>query len=164
MYDATTVEEITYAKSLNDPTEDKFHGSYDAILHTFFNTASGYIVEHQVMGPGGKPEFIIVRRGGTPSQRNPVIIVELKRPSKWNAAGKQEVLNDLTQYIEGRLDHTSYSKIYGIGAIGFHWMTCEMPKTGPHVPTVINNWHDDITTAAGYALLHTFANTVHNIS
>ncbi|KIL56567.1 hypothetical protein M378DRAFT_45193, partial [Amanita muscaria Koide BX008] len=67
----------------------------------------------QVMGEGGKPEYIIVHHAR--GKRNPHLIVELKRSNKWTTAGKNEIRDDLTTYIEGQFDLTQYNTIYGVG-------------------------------------------------
>ncbi|TDL17550.1 hypothetical protein BD410DRAFT_843580 [Rickenella mellea] len=161
-YDAVTIREADHVKGLQNAVEDDLHGLYDAILHHFFGRDRNYIIEHQKMGPGGKPEFIVIRHD-TPGKRNPVLIVELKRPSKWTTAGKQEIMQELTAYIEGRLDMTEYSMIYGLAGIGVHWTACYMKKAGGPNPVIVQPWHDDITSAQGYNLMQAFANTVHNI-
>lgn len=135
-YNDTIKEEASYAASLLDAaTEDKFHATYSGILTEWFPTSLGYIIDHQIMGPGGKPEYIVVRHAG--GRRNPLLIVELKRPSKWTTAGKREVVDDLKTYIEGRFDLTKHNIIYGLGGIGLKWMVCKMTQDGDDVPSVI---------------------------
>jgi len=58
-------------------SEDQFH----AILTTWFPTSEGYMID-----TGGEPD---VRRG---KRRNPLLIVELKRPERWNDAGKEQLV------------------------------------------------------------------------
>jgi len=161
-YDATIKEEAAYAASLGSAaTEDKFHATYSAILTKWFPTSKGYLIDHQLMGEGGKPEYIIVRRAG--GMRNPLLIVELKRPSKWNDAGKREVVSDLTTYIEGRFDLTQYNTIYGLGGIGLNWMVCKMEKSGQHVPQTILDWRGDISSDQSYGHFSEVANLVYHI-
>lgn len=161
-YNATIKEEAQYARSLGDgATEDKFHATYSAILTTWFPSDKGYIIDHQVMGEGGKPEYIIVRHAG--GKRNPLLIVELKRPNKWNDAGKKEVLSDLTTYIEGRFDLTQYNTIYGLGGIGLNWMVCKMEKSGQHVPQTILGWRADISSDQSYTDFAEVADKIYHI-
>ncbi len=54
------------------------------------------MIDHQIMDEGGKPEYIVVCHVG--KRRNPLLIVELKRPERWNHAGK---LDELLIYAEG---------------------------------------------------------------
>ncbi|KAG2338811.1 hypothetical protein BDR05DRAFT_1062515 [Suillus weaverae] len=161
-YDQTIKTEAQYANNLGSgATEDKFHATYNGILTHWFPTSHGYIIDHQVMGEGGKPEYIIVRHAG--GHRNPLLIVELKRPSKWTAAGKSEVLDDLETYIEGRFELTQYNTIYGVGGIGLNWMVCKMEKTGGHQATEVLGWQDDIASDASYTAFQTIANLVYHI-
>lgn len=144
-YDNTIKQEAAYVAGLGSTaTEGRFHALYSGILTAWFPTSKGYIIDHQILGGGGKPEYIVVRHAG--GHRNPLLIVELKRPSKWNDAGKQEVVQDLTDYIEGRFDLTQYETIYGVGGIGLHWIACKMEKSGSHTPTTVLGWEDDISS------------------
>ncbi|KAJ7104584.1 hypothetical protein C8R43DRAFT_963787 [Mycena crocata] len=86
--------------------------------------------------------------------------VELKWPSKWTNAGKVEAMSDLTQYIEGRFDITLYSKIYGLGGIGLHWMACAMEKAGL---AELWDWEDDFDSGASYVAFEGIAELVYNI-
>lgn len=64
-YDNIIKTEAQYAKSLGSTaTEDKFQATYNGILTHWFPTGQGYVIDHQVMAAGGKPEFIIVRHAG----------------------------------------------------------------------------------------------------
>lgn len=100
---------------------------------------------------------LFVVRGGS---RNPVLIVELKRASKWTRA---EVTDDLT-YIEGRFDSSIYNTVYGLGGIGLHWMVCRMEKSGPDSLEAVEEWQDDITSDASYGRFSGIADLVYNIS
>ena len=103
-------------------TEEKFRAPYRAILTTWFPTSKGYMIDRQVLHDDevGRHNYLVVRHAG--GYHNPLLIVKLKRPAKWNDAGKAEVLEDLTGYIRGRFDLTQYDTIYGLGVIGCHWM------------------------------------------
>jgi hypothetical protein len=161
-YHNTIRQEAAYLAGLDSTaTEDKFHGLYNGILNTWFPASRGYIIDTQLLGVGGKPEFIAVRHAG--GHRNPLLIVELKRPSKWNNAGKQEVVSDLTEYIEGRFDLTLYKTIYGVGGIGLHWMACKMEKSGSDTPTTVLGWQDDVSSNRSYNAFKTLADLVYNI-
>ncbi|KAI0005337.1 hypothetical protein BJV74DRAFT_216244 [Russula compacta] len=162
-YDDTIKTEAQYAKSLDSTaTEDKFHATYNGILTHWFPTSQGYVTDYQVMGDGGKPEFIIVRHAG--GKRNPVLIAELKRPAQWTTAGKKEVVNDLTTYTVGRFDLTQYNTIYGVGGIGLTWMACKMEKSGTPDPVVVQDWQDDISSDTSFTKFQTIAGLVYNIT
>lgn len=124
------------------------------MLTTWFPTSRGYIIDDQVMGEGG--QLLIVRHAG---YRNPLLIVELKRPSKWTAAGK----DDLQTYIEGRFELTKYNTIYGLGGIGLRWMVCKMEKSGGPQPTLVLDWQNNIASETSYAQFQIIANLVYNI-
>jgi hypothetical protein len=142
-------EEATFVANLGSTTtEDKFHGLYNAILASRFPTSKGYIIDHQVLGNNevGRHKYIIVRRAA--ELHNPMLIVKLKRPARWNDAGKAEVLEDLIGNIEGWFDLTQYDTIYGLGGIGLHWMVCKMEKSasGSHKVTTVLDWCGDINS------------------
>jgi len=161
-YDQTIQTEALYVHNLgSSATEDKFHATYNGILTHWFPTSRGYIIDHQVMGEGGKPEYLIVRHAG--GYRNPLLIVELKRPSKWTAAGQDEVRDDLQTYIEGRFELTKFNTIYGVGGIGLHWMVCKMEKSGGPQPTLVLDWQNNIASDASYTQFQTIANLVYTI-
>jgi hypothetical protein len=162
-YDATIKTEAQYAESLGiNATEDKFHATYNGILTHWFPTSHGYVIDHQVMGEGGKPEYLIVRHAG--GKRNPVLIVELKRPNKWTNAGKKEVQDDLKVYIEGRFDLTQYNTIYGVGGIGLHWSVYKMEKSGNHELHVVQDWKDNIASDTSYTEFLHVADLVHKLA
>ncbi|OJA17915.1 hypothetical protein AZE42_09235 [Rhizopogon vesiculosus] len=155
-YDPTIQTEAQYVDNLgSSATEDKFHATYNGILAHWFPTSRGYIIDHQ------EPEYIIVRHAG--GYRNPLLIVELKRPSKWTAAGQNEVLDDLQTYIEGQFKPTQYNTIYGVGGIGLYWMVCKMEKSGGPQPTLVLDWQNNIASDASYTQFQTIANLVYNI-
>lgn len=161
-YDATILTEATYVYDLGpNATEDKFHATYSGILSHWFPTTRGYVIDHQVMGAGGKPEYIVVRHAGT--YRNPILIVELKRPSKWTEAGQQEVVDDLVTYIEGRFDITEYKSIYGLAGIGLRWMVCKMEKNGDGEPTTVQDWGDNVASKVSFAAFRDVAELLYNI-
>lgn len=108
------------------------------------------MIDHQVMGEGGKPEMIVVRHAET--SRNPLLIVELKRPAKFNESGKAEVAEDIGTNIEARWNGTQYGTIYGLGGIGLKWMVYKMGRTeGPLPVQFWKEWQDEITSNASFA-------------
>jgi len=120
-YNSTIKLEAHFVQLLGESaTEDCFHATYSGLLTEWFPTSRGYIIDHQKLGPGGKPEYIVVRHAG--GQR-PLLIVKLKRPSKLNTAGKQEIIDDLTEYIEGRHDITHYNTTrVSLGLVALVWI------------------------------------------
>ncbi|KAI0828009.1 hypothetical protein BC628DRAFT_131385 [Trametes gibbosa] len=162
-YNATIKAEARYAHDLGDTSEDRLHATYSAILTHWFPTERGYLIDHQLMDKGGKPEYIVVRHGG--GTRNTLLIVELKRTSKWHDAGKAAVYEDLVGYIEGRfeVDLTRYDRIFGLGGIGLRWRTCEMEKSGPHELNFLRGWTDDISSDTSYTAFGQFADLVYGI-
>jgi len=143
-------------------TEDKLHGLYFGILCQCFPISEGYVVDRQVLNGARRPgrKSFFVRYAG---YLDPLLIVELKRPAKWNDAGKQEVLEGLTKSIQAQLAETQYNTIYGIGAIGLHWMVCKMEKDSLPVLTTVLDWHDDITSDLSYDAFEDIADLVYNI-
>lgn len=83
----------------------------------------------------GKPEYMVARHAG--GNRNPLLIVELKRPCKWNASGRRAVL--------GQLRRGFRSTIYGLAGIGLHWTVISMRKDGPAVSENVLRWRADIS-------------------
>jgi len=143
-------------------TENNLLGLYLGVLVEWFPISKGYIVDRQVLNRARKPgrKSFFIRHAG---YLDPLLIVELKRPAKWNDAGKQEVLGGLTKSIQMQFAETQYSTIYGIGAIGLHWMACKMEKDGLPVPTTLLDWHDDITSDSSYNAFKAIADLVYNI-
>jgi len=140
--------------------EDELRGLYPGILWQWFSKS--YIIDRQVLNGARKPgrKSFFIRHAGCD---DPLLIVELKRPAKWNDAGKQEVMEDLTKSIQTQFAETPYNTIYGIGAIGLHWMVCKMEKDGLPVPTTVLDWHDDITSDLSYDAFKDIADLVYNI-
>ena len=161
-YDTVIKDEAKYMANLG-PTvkEDRFYAIYNGILTTWFPSSKGYII--QVLRGAGKPDrgYIIVRFGG--EYHNPLLVVGLKRPAKWNEAGKQGVLEVLTEYIKGQFDEMQYNTIYALGGIGLHWTVCKMEKDGLPVPTTVLGWHNDISSDLSYDAFKTVAELVYNI-
>jgi len=121
---------------------DNLHAIYNAVLNKWFPSSEGYAIDRQVLcgaGGSGRKSFFVCHAG---DHRDPLLIVELKRPAKWNDAGKQEVLKDLTESIQAQFDETHYNTIHGFGGIGLHWMVCKMEKDGLPVPTTVLDWHN----------------------
>jgi hypothetical protein len=162
-YNETIKAEALYTGTLEDPYEDKFHATYNGILTNWFPTSQGYLIDHQVSKGGLKPEYIVIRHAG--GKRNPLLIVELKRPNKWDKPGepgKKEIIDDLTVYIEGRFKDTKYDTIYGLGGIGLRWIVYKKKK-GQKLE-VVQDWKEDITSDTSYAEFQTIADLVHNMA
>ena len=92
-----------------------------------------------------------------------MLIVRLKRPSKWDDAGKAEVLEDLTGTIEGMSDLMHYDAVYGLGGIRIHWMVCKMEKSGSHRVTTVPDWRHDISSDGSYHDFKDVAELVYHI-
>ncbi|KAF9000348.1 hypothetical protein BDZ89DRAFT_1082358 [Hymenopellis radicata] len=154
-YNATIKQEAQYAHSLGKDAVEDFHATYTSVLSEWFPTSRGYVIDPQ-------PEYIVVRHAG--EVRSPLLIAELKRPSKYNDAGKEEVKDELVQYMGGPLrPHTVQHDLWTCG-IGLKWTVCKMVKSGSHDPEDIENWTDDITSDASYAKFSRIAELVYNIS
>jgi len=144
-------------------TQDKLHALYNTILNKWFPSSKGYAIDRQALGGASKPgrKSFFVRHAGY--HRDPLLIVEFKRPAKWNDAGKQEVLEGLTESMQAQFEQTQYNTIYGLGGIGLHWTVYKMEKDGLPVPTMVLDWHDDITSDVSYDAFETVAELVYNI-
>jgi len=163
-YNDTLKLEATFVANIGlTATEDKFGALYGGIMHTWFPVSKGYIMDYKVLSGAGKPNrnILVIRRAG--GDRNLLLVVNIMRPDKWNNAGKQEALEDLTKYIEGWFDETQYNTIYGLGGIGLHWMVCRMEKDGSPVPTTVLGWHDNISNDLSYDAFETVADLLDNI-
>jgi len=162
-YDDTIKQEAVYVANLATVTEDNLYALYRGILTTWFPTSRGYVLDHQVLGRTDKPaEYVVVRHAG--GDRNPLLVVELGSPDKWNDAGRRDVLQDLVECVEGQFDLTRYNAIYGVGGIGFHWMVCKMEKSGPpHAATTVLDWDDDISSDRSYDAFEAIAKLVYEI-
>lgn len=112
-YSAYTKDEARDIQGLGQGArEDASHGLYNLVLTHWFT--QNYTIKPQVQTHRGvgRPEFIICNNHNTP-----VLIVELKRPAKWTTAGKEEVIKELREYLEGHLELTHHNTIYGLGGI-----------------------------------------------
>ncbi|KAF8488216.1 hypothetical protein F5888DRAFT_1344121 [Russula emetica] len=165
-YDGTIKDEAQSLTEAIDPYEDKFHATYNGILSHWFPTSKGYLIDHQVMEKNLKPEYVVVRRAG--GKRNPLLIVELKRPKKWDLPdemGKKEINSDLTEYIEPRFKDTIYDTIYGLGGIGLRWVVYKKQK-GKELE-VVQDWNEDhyndITSNTSFAAFQTLADLVYKM-
>lgn len=145
-------------------TEDCFYATYMGVLTVWFPTPRGYMIDHQEFDKGGRPGCRFIVRHAAQFQKNSVLVVEVKRPSKFNDTGKWEVMMDLTEYIEDRFDLTQYNMIYGLGGIGLNWKVCKMTRAAPHIPTNVQTWTADITSDDSYDAFGYIANLVYNIS
>jgi len=162
-YEAIKAEAKYVADLGSTATEDQLRGFYLGVLSEWFPPSEGYVVDRRVLNGAHKPgrKSFFVRYAG--NFRDPLLIVELKRPAKWNDAGKQEVLNCLTKSIQTQFDQTQYNTIYGVGGIGLHWMACKMEKDGLPVTTTVLDWHDDISSDLSYDAFKAIADLVYNI-
>ena len=155
-YDPTIKQEAQYADNLGpNAIEDKFHATYNGVLSHWFPTSKGYIIDQPTVEEG-KPDFIFVRHAG--GKRNPLLIVDIKRPSKWTTDGKGEIKDDLTTYMGGLVKDNT---IYGVGVIGLHWIVYKMEKSGRHELDLFQDWKDDIASDTSYTQFQTLANLVH---
>jgi hypothetical protein len=155
-------QEAQYVQALGQgATEDCLYATYMAVLTEWFPTSRGYMIDDQGFDRGG---CFVVRHAAQLEKKNPVLVVELKQPSKFNDTGKLEVMMDLTEYIEGRFDLTQYNMIYGLGGIGLDWKVCKMARTAPYILTTVQTWTADITSDDSYDAFGYIANLVYNIS
>ena len=162
-YDATIQEAARRADSFGpNAAKDKFRGTYYGVLVHWFPTSRGYIIDHQVLGPAGKKvEYIVTRNEG--GFHNPLLIINLKRPSEWTAAGQQMVVDELVGHIKDHFNLTRYNTIYGLGGIGLQWMVCKIQRSGDHQPIVLVNWKDNIASDASYAEFAVIADLIYSL-
>jgi hypothetical protein len=93
-YETIIKTEQAYLSSLGvNAVEDKFYGLYNAILNHWFTPSGGYIIESQVQGFGGRPEYFVVRHAN--GARDPIVVVEIKRPNTLHTGGKDEARRDI---------------------------------------------------------------------
>ncbi|KAF8465434.1 hypothetical protein DFH94DRAFT_356799 [Russula ochroleuca] len=159
-YDATIQN---YANSLGpNAAKDKFHCIYFGVLAHWFPTTRGYLIDHQVLGPAGKVEYIVIRQEG--GSHNPLFVVKLNHPSKWTAAGQQMAVDKLVDHIKGQFDLTQYDTIYGLSGIGLHWIVYKMQRSGNFQSTLLVNWQDNIASDASYAEFAVIADLVYSLA
>jgi hypothetical protein len=168
-YNETIHAERIYVESLGpNVTKDNFHGLYNTILGHWFSASNRYMIHYQSLTPGAMSKSIIlrqVRRLHGIIGHDHILIINLKRPSQWTAAGRQMVMDELADYIGGgQFDHTQHNTIYGMGAIGLHWMVCKMQRSGDCQPSLVVDWQDDITSDTSYAEFGALADLVYNIA
>jgi hypothetical protein len=70
----------------------------------------------------------------------------------------------LQKYMKERIELTKYVTIYGIRAVGLHWMVYKMEKLGdPELALVtVLDWQDDITSDSSYTQFQAVAKLVYN--
>jgi hypothetical protein len=147
-FNDTIVELAASLALLPNPKEDRFHGLYNAILNHLFPSASGFIIEPQVLDNGGQPEFVIVRG----SHNRIVLVAELKRPSTWGAGGRVAAFKQLKDYIEAQFDPTIQPHtIHGIVGFGLRWKAFSMTSAEYDWTTVVP-WHVSTHLLASYCV------------
>jgi hypothetical protein len=162
-YNAALQAEARYIRNFGpSATVDKFWGAYNALLMHWFPSGSGYIVGVHALTPGGIPRYLMARYGDRPDL-NPILILVLKSPRNWTAVGRQTVMDELAGQIKRGFDHTQCNTIYGLGAIGLHWMVCKMTSNDDQ-PTLVLDWQDDIITDGSYSKFEEVADLVYNLA
>ena len=155
--------EANYVANLGATAKaDTLHAIYNVVLNKWFPPSAYYAIDRQALcraSKSGRKSF--ARHAG--NHPDPLLIVELKRPAKWNDAGKQEVLEHLTESIQAQLHQTQYNTIYGLGGIGLYWMVCKMERDGLPVPTTVVDWHNDISSDLSYDAFEAVAALIYNI-
>jgi hypothetical protein len=151
-YPDSTKTEAKYVTNLapHEATEDKFRATYIGILVQWFPASIGLMLDYQMSEDGERREYIVVRPDPNTNQRNAVLILKLEPPVNWNEVGKQEVAGQLQRMVQDKLEATQFDTVFGLGAIGLHWMACKMTKTGGPVPEVVVDWQDDVTSDESY--------------
>ena len=96
-----------------DPRQDQFNGLYGYIVWYYFPTSRGYIISYRAFPLGEKSRNLELHHGGL-SNPNPILVVKFKRPSKWTAAGRQTVMDELASQIKKGLDHSQHSTFFGL--------------------------------------------------
>jgi hypothetical protein len=162
-YGATIKGEAVYCHSLGlNATANEYAGVYNTILLNWFGDSRGFVVGIHAL-PQRKYRTLIVRHHDLPGHLNPLLVLNLKRPSKWTPVGQQAVVDELAEHIKGRFDLTQHDTIYGLGAIGLHWVVCKM-KSGDDQPTIVVDWQDNIASDASYVRFESVANLIYNIA
>jgi len=151
----------TLAKLGATAKADNFHGIYNAILNEWFPPSEYYAIEPHDPRKSGRKSFVVCHYGG--HHDHPLLVVVLKRPAKWNDAGKQEVLEHLTESMQAQFDEAQYNTIYGLGGIGLQWMVCKMERDGLLMPTTVLDWHDDISSDLSCNAFEAVAASIHDI-
>lgn len=106
----------------------------------------------------GKPEYIVVWHAN--HGRNPVMIVELKRPNMLRTGGKQAALLDIQDYVEARFADTCHDVLFVLfGLVGITWSVWKMKRGHVYTPTSVQAWRSiasDLTDdARGFSTLST---------
>jgi hypothetical protein len=156
--------EAQLANSSAQAREERFYAIYIDILTYWFPSTHGYHIDPQtsINGHGGKPDYILVRNAF--GHRNPLLVVEIKRPSKWTEGGKAQVVRELEYYMEQCFDVTQHDTIYGLGGIGLHWMLCKMTTMGGPESEIVVDWLDNIASDDSYDVFRDHvAQRVYNI-
>jgi len=140
-----------------DIHENKFHMLWNGILNYHFPVTVQYGVAPQtsVTGLGSKPEFFVVKVAR--EEESIVLVVELRKPAEDSDAGRTNVKQELTDYIEERFDETEFDTIYAIGGIGLSWSAYKMQKAGSPELECIYGWASNVTSATSFSRLANIA-------
>jgi hypothetical protein len=72
------------------------------------------------------------------------------------------VMDELADRLKRGFDHTQRNIIYGLGAIGLHWVVCKMASKDDQ-PTLVLDWQDDIISDASYSRFEGVAELVYEL-
>jgi hypothetical protein len=130
--------------------ENRFYMLWNAILNYHFPITHDYGIAPQtsITGTGSKPEFLIVKVAR--DVESIVLIVELKKPSEDTDAGRENVKQELIDYIEERFSETTFPTIYAIAGIGLSWSAYKMDVSGSPNLELVFGWTGNVTAKTSY--------------
>ena len=73
-----------------------------------------------------KPEYFVVRHAN--GARDPIMVVEIKRPNTLHTGGKDEARRDIQHYMGGRFRETGLDVMYGLSGVGLWWSVWKMER------------------------------------
>ncbi|KAI6042906.1 hypothetical protein EDC04DRAFT_2655344, partial [Pisolithus marmoratus] len=132
-----------------DLPKSKFYMFWNGILTFHFPLQLDYIValRSSTTGSNSMPKFYTVVQGG---EMNVVLVLGFKKPAEDTPVGKEEIVEELTSYIEECFNETKFSTIYAIGGIGLSFAAYKMEKSGPPELQLIFDWSSNVVSDESY--------------
>lgn len=144
---------------------------YTDLLRFWFPQEEGWVVKQEPSGADRKtiPDFIVCVRLNSKSEPTndwqvdkcrSVVVVELKRTAgNWSDAGRQQVRDQLEQYMEVEMNGEDLPVVWGIATVGFRWAAFRRRLLASKLET-ISDWKDDITSIPSWRAMRDFSNAV----
>jgi len=146
---------VTMAQNLlqeiaDDPDihENRFYMLWISILTFYFPIIFQYRVALQtfITGTGTKSGFLVVKI--VQESESIVLVVGLKKPSEDMDTGRENIREELLDFIGEQCEETEFITTYAIGGIGLSWSVFKTSVTA--APEPVFDWMSNITAAKSF--------------